>query len=64
VQMPGTRGDEMLDDMRVLRPELKGVLISGEAQSRSHDYAVLSKPWTEDVLVRALGNEPAEVIYL
>jgi CheY-like chemotaxis protein len=64
VQMPGTRGDEMLDDMRLLRPELKGVLISGQAQPPSRKYAILPKPWREDVLVRALGSAEAGVIYL
>jgi CheY-like chemotaxis protein len=64
VQMPGTHGDEMLDDMRLLRPDLKGVLISGQALPPSSDYAFLSKPFTEDTLVRALGDEPATVIYL
>ncbi|HUB06193.1 MAG TPA: response regulator [Myxococcales bacterium] len=65
VLMPGTNGDEMLDDMRVLRPDLKGVLISGHAHGPTlRDYQLIEKPWREQELLTALAGERSNVIYL
>lgn len=65
VKMPGTPGTELLDDMRLFRPQLHGVLMSGMTLPRTTDYPVVAKPWTEVSLLQALrGDLPSKVIYL
>ena len=60
--MPGVRGDAFLAEMRVLRPAMKSILMTGQADDeaikRAKEEAGISacvkKPWRPDDLARAI----------
>lgn len=63
VGLPDERGDQLAQRMRQLRPQLPILMASGYDGNeikgkfpRDALIGVLSKPYTEDDLVRALGN--------
>jgi len=62
--MPGVRGDAFLAQMRVRRPAMKSILMTGQADEeairRARDEAGISacvkKPWRPDELARAIES--------
>jgi response regulator RpfG family c-di-GMP phosphodiesterase len=60
--MPGVRGDSFLSEMRVMRPSMKSILMTGqtdeEAIRRTQEEAGISacvkKPWRPEELARAI----------
>lgn len=60
--MPGLRGDDFLAEMRVLRPAMKSILMTGQddeesilrAKERAGISAWVRKPWRPEELARAI----------
>ncbi len=65
--MPGTRGTELIDKARQLRPEMKAVLITGYARLAAEQPGVarLAKPFRASDLAREVARMlSAEVVEL
>lgn len=58
--MPQLRGDEVIAELRRLRPDVRVVLSSGfvELESRLERVRFLPKPWTPEALLAAVAGEP------
>jgi CheY-like chemotaxis protein len=59
--MPGMSGRELLRRTRALRPDVRGVLMSGNAELGGHDaepdpFVVLEKPFLTSELLDALDR--------
>lgn len=60
--MPGQRGDQFLIELRKLRPGIKSILMTGQAEGESvlkvkeeaGIFACLSKPWRPEELAKAI----------
>jgi DNA-binding NtrC family response regulator len=68
--MPGRRGDQFLLDLHRARPEIKAILVTGQADEEAIDrvldeaklYACLRKPWRMITMLEAIeGCLAAEV---
>lgn len=63
-KMPGLKGDELLERVRVLFPEIKSIMITGQASNEAiagmrrneKIISVLRKPWDKKDLQRALAG--------
>jgi CheY-like chemotaxis protein len=58
VFMPGMSGPELAQRLRIQRPELPVVLMSGNVENRPRDYPMIEKPFgiaqLQEFVVRAL----------
>jgi len=62
--MPGQRGDQFLADLRLRRPRIKSILMTGQADvaaiQRAREetgfYACVPKPWRTEILAKAITD--------